>query len=171
MAVKTYNEADKVQLSKNFNSYEFRCGLGSPCACTTVLIDDKLVEYLQKIRDHFGKSVTIIRESVAHLVLDTLKARPQILLFLVLLQEKQLNMLRVLVFLVLDYMRQVPMDILLILTLVIINHSGMVKMKLRELLLEVLPLLNQRNQKQMHLKLILLRQTLKRFGIISKLKV
>lgn len=59
MAVKTYQEADKVQLSKNFNSYEFRCGLGSPCSCTTVLVDDKLVEYLQKIRDHFGKSVTI----------------------------------------------------------------------------------------------------------------
>lgn len=59
MGVKTYQENSKTQLSKNFNSYEFRCGLGSPCACSTILIDDKLVEYLQKIRDHFGKSVTI----------------------------------------------------------------------------------------------------------------
>lgn len=59
MAVKTYQENSRVQLSKNFNSYEFRCGLGSPCSCSTILIDDKLVEYLQKIRDHFGKSITI----------------------------------------------------------------------------------------------------------------
>ena len=59
MAVKTYQESSKVQLSKNFNSYEFRCGLGSPCSCSTILIDDKLVEYLQKIRDHFGRSITI----------------------------------------------------------------------------------------------------------------
>lgn len=59
MGVKTYQENSKTQLSKNFNSYEFRCGLGSPCACSTILIDDKLVEYLQKIRDHFGKPITI----------------------------------------------------------------------------------------------------------------
>ena len=59
MGVKTYQENEKIQLSKNFNSYEFRCGLGSPCSCSTILIDDKLVEYLQKIRDHFGKTVTI----------------------------------------------------------------------------------------------------------------
>jgi hypothetical protein len=59
MGVKTYQENERVQLSKNFNSYEFRCGLGRPCACSTILIDTKLVEYLQKIRDHFGKSITI----------------------------------------------------------------------------------------------------------------
>lgn len=59
MGVKTYQESNRTQLSQNFNSYEFRCGLGSPCSCSTVLIDDKLVEYLQNIRDHFGKSVTI----------------------------------------------------------------------------------------------------------------
>lgn len=59
MAVKTYQENSKIQLSKNFNSYEFRCGLGRSCSCSTILIDDKLVEYLQKIRDHFGKSITI----------------------------------------------------------------------------------------------------------------
>jgi hypothetical protein len=59
MGVKTYQENDKVQLSKNFNSYEFRCGLGRGCSCSTILIDDKLVECLQQIRDHFGKPVTI----------------------------------------------------------------------------------------------------------------
>lgn len=59
MGVKTYQETAKTQLSKNFNSYEFRCGLGRPCSCSTILIDDKLVEYLQNIRDHFGKPITI----------------------------------------------------------------------------------------------------------------
>jgi len=59
VGVKTYQENNRIQLSKNFNSYEFRCGLGSPCSCSTILIDSKLVEYLQKIRDHFGKSITI----------------------------------------------------------------------------------------------------------------
>jgi hypothetical protein len=59
MGVKTYQESDRVQLSENFDSYEFRCGLGRSCPCSTVLVDDKLVEYLQKIRDHFGKTVTI----------------------------------------------------------------------------------------------------------------
>lgn len=59
MGVKTYQENSKTQLSKNFNSYEFRCGLGRSCACSTILIDDKLVKYLQNIRDHFGKSITI----------------------------------------------------------------------------------------------------------------
>lgn len=59
MGVKTYQENTRTQLSKNFNSYEFRCGLGSPCSCSTILIDDKLVECLQNIRDHFNKSITI----------------------------------------------------------------------------------------------------------------
>jgi hypothetical protein len=59
MGVKTYQENNRVQLSKNFNSYEFRCGIGTPCSCSTILIDDKLIEYLQKIRDHFGKTITI----------------------------------------------------------------------------------------------------------------
>ena len=59
MSVKTYQENDKVQLSEHFNSYEFRCGLGRPCACTTILIDDKLVEFLEQIRQHFGQPITI----------------------------------------------------------------------------------------------------------------
>ena len=59
MSIKTYQENDKVQLSEHFNSYEFRCGLGRPCACTTILIDDKLVEFLEQIRQHFGQPITI----------------------------------------------------------------------------------------------------------------
>ncbi len=53
MAVTTYKKSDRIQLSKNFNSYEFRCGLGRPCACQTTLIDEKLVEILQMLRDHW----------------------------------------------------------------------------------------------------------------------
>lgn len=57
MAVKTYSKSSNVSLSTNFKVSEFACK-GSGC-CSTVLIDDKLVEYLQKIRDHFKKSITI----------------------------------------------------------------------------------------------------------------
>ena len=57
MAVKTYSKKGNVSLSKNFTVSEFACK-GSGC-CSTVLIDDKLIEYVQKIRDHFGKSITI----------------------------------------------------------------------------------------------------------------
>lgn len=52
MAVQTYKKTDKIQLSKNFSSREFRCGLGRPCSCTTTLIDPQLVTYLQKIWDY-----------------------------------------------------------------------------------------------------------------------
>ena len=59
MAVKTYKKGSTAKLSKNFSVYEFDDGKSRPCSCTTTLIDDKLVEYLQAIRDHFGKTVTI----------------------------------------------------------------------------------------------------------------
>lgn len=60
MAVITYKKSDHIQLSTNFNSYEFRCGLGRPCSCQTTLIDEKLVEILQKIRDHWpGRALHI----------------------------------------------------------------------------------------------------------------
>lgn len=60
MAVQSYPKNSSTKLSKNFNAREFRCGLGSPCsACTVTLIDTKLVEYLQKIRDYFGTEVEI----------------------------------------------------------------------------------------------------------------
>ena len=57
MAIKTYSKADNKQLSKNFKVSEFACH-GKDC-CTTVLIDDELVKYLQKIRDHFDAPITI----------------------------------------------------------------------------------------------------------------
>lgn len=57
MAIKTYTKGSKEKLSANFKVSEFACK-GSGC-CSTVLIDEKLVEYLQKIREHFGKPVTI----------------------------------------------------------------------------------------------------------------
>lgn len=46
-----------VQLSKNFESTEFDCHCKS--SCSTTIIDEQLITYLQKIRDHFGKPVTI----------------------------------------------------------------------------------------------------------------
>lgn len=57
MAIKTYAKGVAVKLSNNFKSTEFDCN-GSKC-CSSTLIDEKLVEYLQKIRDHFGKAVNI----------------------------------------------------------------------------------------------------------------
>ena len=47
--------SDKI--SKNFQYKEFDCH-GQGC-CSTTIIDEKLVEYVQQIRDHFGKPVTI----------------------------------------------------------------------------------------------------------------
>lgn len=52
-----YTKGNAVKLSTNFNSTEFDCH-GNGC-CSTTTVDPKLVEYLQKIRDHFGKSVTV----------------------------------------------------------------------------------------------------------------
>lgn len=44
------------QLATNFKVREFACKCSR---CSTVLIDGKLVEYLQKIREHFGAPVNI----------------------------------------------------------------------------------------------------------------
>lgn len=57
MAVKTYSIAKdgNKKLSTNFTVREFRCKDGSDA----VLISEELVTILQKIRDHFGKPVTI----------------------------------------------------------------------------------------------------------------
>lgn len=46
-----------VKLSANFKSTEFDCK-GRSC-CKNTLIDSKLVIYLQRIRDHFGRAVII----------------------------------------------------------------------------------------------------------------
>lgn len=57
MAISTYRKDYRTQLSNNFKSNEFACK-GKGC-CSSVKIDSKLVDYVQKIRDHFGKPVTI----------------------------------------------------------------------------------------------------------------
>lgn len=54
MAIKTYQKGSKEQLSENFQAFEFDCGCTE---CKETLIDEKLVEYLQKIREHFGKPI------------------------------------------------------------------------------------------------------------------
>ena len=57
MAVKTYEKGSGVKITPNFRAREFDCN-GNSC-CSETLIDSKLVEYLQKIRDHFGKPVYV----------------------------------------------------------------------------------------------------------------
>ena len=54
--VKKYKRSDKLQLSKNFRLDEFKCKCGK---CDPILVDEALITWLQKIRDHFGKSVNI----------------------------------------------------------------------------------------------------------------
>lgn len=56
-SVKTYSKSKNgnTYLSKNFQVKEFACKDGSD----KILIDLDLVNYLQKIREHFGKSITI----------------------------------------------------------------------------------------------------------------
>lgn len=55
--VKEFKKGAKVVLSQNFNSQEFDCK-GKNC-CSATKIDSKLIDILQKIRNHFGKSVII----------------------------------------------------------------------------------------------------------------
>lgn len=55
MAIKIYQKEDSGRISANFRAREFDCR-GSGC-CATTPIDEKLVAYLQQIRDHFGKPV------------------------------------------------------------------------------------------------------------------
>ena len=57
MAIKTYQKGSKEKLSDNFYVSEFACH-GSGC-CGIVKIDEQLVSYIQKIRNHFGKPVTV----------------------------------------------------------------------------------------------------------------
>lgn len=52
-----YSKGQAVQLSANFKSTEFDCH-GKGC-CSETLVDQKLVKYLQKIREHFNKPVNI----------------------------------------------------------------------------------------------------------------
>lgn len=55
--MKTYSKGKYIELSENFISKEFDCKCGK--YCNTTIIDSKLVQYLQLIRNHFGKPVRI----------------------------------------------------------------------------------------------------------------
>lgn len=55
--VKTYDRTEGAkQLSTNFRVQEFRCKCGR---CDKILIDDALIHWLQKLRDHFGTSIHV----------------------------------------------------------------------------------------------------------------
>lgn len=55
MAIKTYKKGDSQKIAANFRAREFDCrGMG---CCSETPIDEKLVQYLQQIRTHFGKPV------------------------------------------------------------------------------------------------------------------
>lgn len=57
MGYLTCTKGQATKLSAYFNSTEMDCH-GSGC-CSTTLINETLIEYLTKIREHFGKPVTI----------------------------------------------------------------------------------------------------------------
>ena len=57
MSVKSYVKGVSTQLSTNFRSVEFDCH-GKDC-CKSTLIDEKLVELLQNIRDNFNGPVYV----------------------------------------------------------------------------------------------------------------
>ena len=52
-----YTKGKSTKITTNFTSREFDCK-GKGC-CSQTIIDKQLVEYLQKIRTHFGKAVNI----------------------------------------------------------------------------------------------------------------
>ena len=57
MAVKTYNRSQgNLKLSANFSLLEFAC---RDSKYKEILVDERLVALLQKLRDHFKKTVTI----------------------------------------------------------------------------------------------------------------
>lgn len=57
MGYKTYTKGNSVPVSANFTSAEFDCH-GSRC-CSQTKINDVLVNYLQKIRDHFQQPISV----------------------------------------------------------------------------------------------------------------
>lgn len=55
--MREYVKGKKTKVSQNFSSTEFDCH-GKNC-CKTTKLDEKLVEYLQMIREHFKKPITV----------------------------------------------------------------------------------------------------------------
>ncbi len=58
MAIIIYPKGDSRLLSENFRAREFDCP-GKGC-CTETPVDEALVQYLQRIRSHFGKPITVL---------------------------------------------------------------------------------------------------------------
>lgn len=56
MRVKKYNKGDRTWLSENFKACEMDCKCNR---CSDTLIDDKLIDILQKVRTHIGKPLNI----------------------------------------------------------------------------------------------------------------
>lgn len=57
MAIKTYKKTQgALSLSANFKVREFACKCNK---CSTLKVDELLVDYVQKIRDHFSKPLII----------------------------------------------------------------------------------------------------------------
>ena len=56
MAIKVYDRGSDKRLSNNFRAKEFECKCGK---CAYTLIDELLITYLQRIRNHFGAPVII----------------------------------------------------------------------------------------------------------------
>lgn len=52
----TFKKKESKQLSKNFNSKEFECKCQK---CETQYLEEDLLEKLQKVRDIYGKAITI----------------------------------------------------------------------------------------------------------------
>jgi uncharacterized protein YcbK (DUF882 family) len=52
----TFKKKDNNKLSKNFNTKEFEC---SCVKCGDQFISEELIEKLQKVRDLYGKSITV----------------------------------------------------------------------------------------------------------------
>ncbi len=57
MAIKSYTRGSGQQLSPNFRADEFAC-TGKTC-CNIFKVDEKLVTFLQQIREHFAVPVSI----------------------------------------------------------------------------------------------------------------
>lgn len=53
-----FKKGESIQLSKNFNSLELQCRCRNP-ECVEQRISKELVDNLQKLRDDYGKSITI----------------------------------------------------------------------------------------------------------------
>lgn len=57
MGYKYFDKGQAVKVSAHFYSTEFDCH-GSGC-CTRTIVNEKLIEYLEKIREHFNAPITI----------------------------------------------------------------------------------------------------------------